>query len=61
VQIVANGPHHDLAAVEADAHLYRQAVRAAHLFGIAAQGVLHGQRRLAGARGVILVGQWRSE
>jgi hypothetical protein len=36
VQIVANRPHHHLAAVEPDAHLHCQAMGAAHLFGIAA-------------------------
>ena len=61
VQVVANGPHHHLSGVEADAHLHRQAVRAAHLFGIAAQGVLHGQRGITGACGVVFVGQRRPE
>ena len=61
VQVVANGPHHDLSGVEPDAHLHRQAVGAAHLFGIAAQGVLHGQRGITGACGVVFVGQRRPE
>jgi hypothetical protein len=61
VQVVANRPHHHLSSVEANAHLYRQAVCAAHLFRIAAQGVLHGQRRITRPHGVIFVGQRRPE
>jgi hypothetical protein len=61
VQVVANGPHHHLSSIEAHAHLDRQAVGAAHLVGIAAQGVLHGQRRIASAYGMVFVGQWCPE
>ena len=42
VQVIRNGPHHDVAGVEPDAHLQRQAVSAAHLVRIATQGLLHG-------------------
>ena len=61
VQVVANGPHHHLAGVEPDADLQRQAVRAAHLLGVAAHGGLHGQGGVAGAHGVVFVGKRRPE
>ena len=56
MQVIANGAHHHFAGVEAhpDAHL--QAVGAAHLLGIGAHGGLHGQGRVAGAQGVVFVG-----
>jgi hypothetical protein len=55
VQIVTNGPHHDLSGVEADADLHFDTMRAAHLLAVAADGLLHGQRRITGADGVILM------
>jgi hypothetical protein len=61
VQVIADSAHHHLSRVEADAHLHRQAVRTAHLLGIAAHAVLHGQRRITGACGMVLVGDWRPE
>ena len=61
MQVVANGPHHHFPGVEPDTDLHRQAVGAAHLFGIAAHGVLHGQRRITGTRSMVFVGQRRPE
>ena len=53
--------HHDLAGVEADADLDRHAVRAADLLGVLLHRLLHPQRGVAGAHGVILVGERRAE
>jgi hypothetical protein len=61
VQVVRNGAHDDVARVEPDAHLHWQAVGAAHLVGIAAEGGLHGQRRITGACRMVFVSQWRPE
>jgi hypothetical protein len=55
VQIVANGPYHHLPGVEADSDLHLDAVHAAHFFAIAADGLLHGERRIAGPYRVIFV------
>jgi hypothetical protein len=55
VQVVANGPYHDLPRVEADADLYLNPVYAAHLVAVAANGLLHGERCIAGPYGVILM------
>ena len=56
MQVVANGAHHDFPGVEANAVLYGQVMGAAHLLGIGAQRCLHGQGRITGPGGVILVG-----
>ena len=61
MQVVANRPHHDFAGVEAHARLHLQAVGAAHLLGIAAQRGLHGEGRITGPHGVILMRQRRAE
>jgi hypothetical protein len=55
VQIIANGTHHHLTSVEPDTHLHRLPLRAPHLLGIALHSCLHGERRIAGPRGVVLV------
>ena len=55
VQVVANGPHHDLPGVEADADLHLDPMRAAHLFAVAADGLLHGQCRIAGPHGMVFM------
>ena len=59
MQVVANSAHHDLAGVEAhpDAHL--QAMGASHLLCIRTHGSLHGQSGVAGAQGVVFVGNGR--
>ena len=43
VQVVADGAYHHLARVQADANLYLDAVRAAHLGAVATDSILHGQ------------------
>ena len=59
VQIVANGPHHHLAGVEANPDLHLDAMPAAHLLAVAADGLLHGERRIAGPHGMIFMGNRR--
>ena len=44
-----------------DPHLHRQAMGAAHLLRIAAQGGLHGQGGITGAHGVVFVRDGRPE
>ena len=61
VQVVADGAHHHLAGVEAGAELYLDPVRTAELFGVLADGLLHGECRVTGPSRVVLVGQWRAE
>ena len=56
MQIVANGAHHHLAGVEPHTDVQLQAVAAAHLLRVGAHGGLHGQGGIAGAQGVIFVG-----
>ena len=60
-QVAADRAHHDLAGVEADADLDRDALGAAHLLGVAPDRLLHAERGVAGAHGVILVGERRAE
>jgi antitoxin component of MazEF toxin-antitoxin module len=61
VQIVANSPHHHLAGVQADTDLQLQAVDSAHLLAVGAQRRLHGQGGVAGAPGVIFMGNGGTE
>ena len=56
MQVVANGAHHHFPGVQADAHTQLQATGAAHFLGIRLHGRLHGQGGIAGAQGVVLVG-----
>ena len=60
-QVAADRAHDDLAGVEADADLDRDALGPAHLFGVALDGILHAERRVAGAHRVILMGERRPE
>ena len=59
VQVIANGAHHHLAAVEAHAHLHQQPLGAPHLLGIALHGLLHGQGGIAGPHRMVFMGQRR--
>ena len=61
VQVVANGPHHDVAGIEPHPGLHLQTVGPAHLLGIAAHGALHGERRVTGPHGVVFMRQWGPE
>ena len=56
MQVVANRPHHHLAGVEADAQAQLQAAAAAHRLSGGLHGRLHGQGGIAGAQGVVFVG-----
>jgi hypothetical protein len=56
VEIVANGAHHDLPRVEANPDLHLDTVDAAYFVAVAADRLLHGQRRIAGPDGVVFMG-----
>ncbi len=60
-QVVADRPHHDVAGVQAHAHLEPRAVGALRLIGVLTHGGLHGQGRVTGAHGVVFVGHRRPE
>ncbi len=60
-EIAPDRAHDHLAGIEADADLDLDAVVPANLGRVAADGLLHGERGVAGADGVILVSQRRAE
>jgi hypothetical protein len=55
VQIIADRPHHDCAGVETDAHLHGDAMGAARFVGIGPDRGLHGEGRIAGPEGMVLM------
>jgi hypothetical protein len=55
VEIVANGPHHDLAGVEANPDLHLATMHTAHRFAVAADRVLHGECGIASPDGVVFM------
>jgi len=55
-QVAADRPHDHLARVQTDANLYPDAARAKNLVGVLPGAVLHAERGVAGADGVVLVG-----
>jgi hypothetical protein len=59
VQIVADSPYYHLSRVEANPDLHLNAMSAAHFFAVATDGLLHGQRRIAGPDGMVFVRNWR--
>ena len=59
VQVVGDHPHDDLAAVQPDPHADLDAVPLAGLLGVPRHALLHRQRGVAGADGVVLVGDRR--
>ena len=61
VEIAADGAHDDLAGIQPDADLQVHAVGIEDALGMALHPLLHAQRRVAGAHGVILVGEGRAE
>jgi hypothetical protein len=61
VQVAADGPHHDLAGVQADPDLDADPVRAPGLVGIAPHRLLHAEGGVAGSHGMVLVSQRRAE
>jgi hypothetical protein len=61
MQVVTNGTHHHFAGVEPHAHAQLQATGTAHLVGVCVHGRLHGQSRIAGAQGVVLMGNGSTE
>jgi hypothetical protein len=60
-QIAADRPDDDLAGIQPDPDLERDAVRPTHLLGVPAHGSLHVDCRIAGPHRVILVGDRRPE
>ena len=56
MQVVANRPDDHL-GVESNADLHLHTMRATHLLAVAAQRVLHRQGGIAGAHGVVLMGE----
>jgi hypothetical protein len=60
-EIAPDGANHDFSRVQADADLDRDPLRPAHTLRVAFDRVLHTERRIAGARRVILMGQRRAE
>jgi hypothetical protein len=61
VRVVADGADDDLARVETDAGVEAQALRAAQLLGVAADGVGEMEGGVTGPAGVILVGHGGAE
>jgi hypothetical protein len=61
VEVAPDGADDDLTRVEADADLHLDFVGSAELLGVAADGGLHAERRIARAHRVVLVGQGRAE
>ena len=61
VQVAGDGAHDDLAGVQADADLDGGPVGSPHGVGVALHRLLHAQRRVAGARRVVLEGERRAE
>ena len=59
VQIIADRPHDHLTGVQPDPDLHIEPLALAQLLGIAADGVLHAQGGIAGAHGMIFMGQRR--
>jgi hypothetical protein len=55
MEVIVNGAHHDFPGVQADAALHNHPMDAVHLLSIVAQRRLHGQGRITGPQGVILV------
>jgi hypothetical protein len=56
MQIVADRAHHHHPGVETHPELYLDPMGAAHLRTIALDGLLHGQGRITGPQGVVLMG-----
>jgi hypothetical protein len=56
VQVVADRAHHHLPGVETHPDLHLDSMGAAHLRTIAVDGLLHGQGRITGPHGMVLMG-----
>ena len=61
MEIVADGPHDHLAGVEANSDLHFETMPATHLLAVAADGLLHGERCIAGPDGVVFMRNRRSK
>jgi hypothetical protein len=60
-EIASHRPHHHVAGVDADADLHLHAVGPPQDLAVRADLLLHAERRVAGAHGVILVGEGGAE
>jgi len=60
-EIAADGAHDDLPGIQTDADLDHRRLGAAYLVRVLFHALLHPQRGIAGADGVILVREWRAE
>jgi len=61
MQIVADGTDDDLPRVEPDSDRHRYPMRSLNLVRISRDGVLHSERRITSAHGMILMGNRRTE
>jgi len=60
-EVAPDRPHYDLARVEPHPNLHLNAVRAADVFVVASDRLLHPERRVARPHRVVLVGERRAE
>jgi hypothetical protein len=56
VQAAVNRPHHHGPSIESDADLHRHPMGALYLVAIVSHSLLHAQRRVAGAHGMVFMG-----
>ena len=61
MQVVADGPHHDLAGIEADPDLDLDPVGMADFVTVASNRLLHGQGRIAGPHGMVFMRNRRAK
>jgi hypothetical protein len=61
VQVAPDGPHDHFSRVQPDADVDGNAVRALHLLGVAPDGLLHPERRIAGANRMVFMRERRPE
>ena len=61
MQVIADGADHDFPGIESHPDTQLEAVGAAHRLRVLVHGGLHGQGGVAGAQGVVFVGQRRPE
>jgi hypothetical protein len=61
MEVVPNGTHHDFPGIEPHAHAELQALEAAHVVGRAAHRGLHRQGGVAGAQGMVFMGNGRAK
>ena len=60
-QVAADTADHDLPGIDPNANLDGYPVRGEHLLGVAPDGILHAQGRVASSHGVVLLRKRRTE